>query len=554
MKKSYGIFTFTLLALATATPALAAQPVDLSHQPFSVLSTRAFHTLSTAGSQVPAAGFKQISSHVDAKQTTHIRIQQTLDNIPVWGGDAVLHIPAAAKNLGHMTFNTLMAHPAQNTRMNGTIYKNLQADLTVSPAKAYSAESSAAAMKAAVSLWLQKAGAKSEISSESIQPMIFVDKNSKAHWAYKIRFMAQVQHMHPAIPVFLMDALTHEVYLQWNDLKTAEANGGGFGGNPRMGKLVYDGLKNSLPPLTMTRNDTTQTCSLENTEVRVKDRNRSNGDKVPTFACTATDATHNNVYWNEDFKSTNGGFSPDNDALFIGHVVQKIYNEWYGIPALVNQDGSPMQLVMRVHDYEYPDNAFWDGQQMTFGDGSESYYPFTILNIGAHEISHGFTEQHSNLIYQGQSGGLNESFSDMAGAAADYYAYGTNTWQLGAEIVKDPEGTPFRYMDQPSKDCHGMPPGMFCSIDKADQYNDWLDVHFSSGVFNRAFYLISTTSGWDPHKAFDVMVKANQDYWTSSTNFEQAACGVMHATTDLGYDTKAVHKALATVGLETIDC
>src|SRR5439155_7283312 len=114
----------------------------------------------------------------------------------------------------------------------------------------------------------------------------------------------------------------------------------------------------------------------------------------------------------------------------------------------------------------------------------------TILSIGAHEVSHGFTEQHSDLIYNEESGGLNESFSDMAGTAADYYIYSKNSWGVGAEISKSGDG-PFRFMDQPSKDCHGRSPGAHCSIDRASQYHCTkdqegipycLDVHYSSGV------------------------------------------------------------------------
>ena len=209
-------------------------------------------------------------------------------------------------------------------------------------------------------------------------------------------------------------------------------------------------------------------------------------------------------------------------------------------------------LTMVVH--EYMDNAYWDGRRMTFGDGISMFYPLTSLGVAAHEISHGFTEQHSNLAYYGQSGGMNEAFSDMAAQAAEVFAYGKNSWQIGPEIFKE-EGRALRYMDKPSKDCpKGRKPGDWCSIDKVSQYKDGVDVHFSSGIYNRVFYLLGTSDDWTPRKAFDVMVKANMDYWTSSVDFEKGACGVMKAAKDYNYDQAAVKQAFKTVGITLSKC
>ncbi|MFM9635003.1 M4 family metallopeptidase, partial [Streptomyces galilaeus] len=82
------------------------------------------------------------------------------------------------------------------------------------------------------------------------------------------------------------------------------------------------------------------------------------------------------------------------------------------------------QLLMRVHYGENWDNATWNGEAMTFGDGSDLYHPLVSLDIVSHEVSHGFTSQNSDLFYYDQSGGINESFSDMAGEAAEYFLHG----------------------------------------------------------------------------------------------------------------------------------
>lgn len=201
--------------------------------------------------------------------------------------------------------------------------------------------------------------------------------------------------------------------------------------------------------------------------------NRTSGGSVVEFSCP--DSSENYV---------NGAYSAENDAHYFGGVIFDMYNDWFNTSPLT------FQLEMRVHYGSSYENAFWDGTGMTFGDGGSTFYPLVSLDVSAHEVSHGFTEQNSNLNYDGESGGINEAFSDMAGEAAEYYMKGENDWKVGAEIYK--ASGALRYMDQPSKDG--------ASIDTADDYYNGLDVHYSSGVFNRAFYLLATTSGWDTKK------------------------------------------------------
>src|SRR5262249_33083230 len=142
------------------------------------------------------------------------------------------------------------------------------------------------------------------------------------------------------------------------------------------------------------------------------------------------------------------------------------------------------------------DNAFWDGMEMTYGDGDgKDFYQMSgSLDVVAHEIDHGFTEKHSALQYGGQSGGMNESFSDIAGTAAKfYYDAKTATVDLGGDIILPTSqyAPALRYLCTPSKD--GM------SIDNAKDFTQTMDVHFSSGVMNRAFCRAAKRlSGADP--------------------------------------------------------
>lgn len=521
----------------------AAKQIDLSHQDISIL-----HSIAPDG-----IGFKEVGTNVDFRKTTHTRLKETYLGHPVWGGDVIVHLPEGrAKSLADI----MTATKGSKATLDGTLYQDISKDLVNTPAYVFNQAQSQKALETAISDYQHNAGTQSAIKDQESKLIVYVDDQNKAHWAFQVSFYVQPvkDGVMPAKPVYLMDAVTFHVYAKWDDIKTLTelisidaTNGGGFGGNQKMGKLIYDGLSEHLANLSIQRDTDTKVCYLQNSEVVVK---HYRGGSVASFNCDQIDETHNRLYWDAEFHAVNGGYSPDNDALFGGAIIKNMYQKWYGVPVL-SDHGEPMLLIMVVHDPI--DNAYWDGKKMTFGDGVRIFYPLTSLGVAAHEISHGFTQQHSDLTYFGQSGGMNEAFSDMAAQAAELYAFGKNSWQIGPEIFKA-ENEALRYMDQPSKDCKGKEPGDWCSIDTAGQYYAGLDVHFSSGVYNHFFYLLGTTKGWNAKKAFDVMVHANMSYWTASTNFARGACGVIKAAKDLGYDVSAVKKAFKAVEINTSNC
>lgn len=513
---------------ASTNLTFAATPIDLKHQPASILEK--FATLNKNN----LSSFKEISKSVDFNQTQHTRLQQVYAGVPVWGGDIVTHTPQG-KNLS-------------STSMNGIIYEGLEADLHNKPNYIASNTQKNLAQQQAVFSYQKKLGVTQTITQTNIKDIIYVDNEHRAHWAFLISFLANNTHKTPERPTFIMDATTLVIYKQWNDIKTlSQTLGGGLGGNEKVGKINYDGLNNDFPSLKIMRDDKKSICYLKNADVTVKN---AEGEKVIEFKCKSKDKNHNNVYWDADHDAINGAYSPSNDALYVGMIVKDMYQSWYKIPVL-KEGNKPMMLTMIVHmDIE---NAFWDGTQMTFGDGADRFYPLVSLGVGAHEISHGFTSQHSDLAYLEQSGGLNESFSDMAAQAALYYSTETNNWQIGDDIVKE-KNKALRYMDEPTKDCNGRHSGEECSISNAKDYNSNLDVHYSSGVFNKLFYLLGTSKGWNTQKAFNVMVQANQHYWTSNTEFTDAACGVMKAAKDYKYPTQDVAAAADKVGIDVTRC
>lgn len=524
------------VALGLASPVKAAEPISL--QQASMLEIKQKFQLVLPGVKSAKTSFDSlnfVSQHQDKNHMNHVRMQQYYAGFPVFGGYGILHSANSVKTLATET---------NNVQMTGVIYKGLKNELG-QPKDSFVKNSSIILQE-----FKNKLG-QNELSEEQVIPMVYIDENHKAHWAYKVSVFVTYKDKIPARPTAILDAETLKPFVEWNDVKThaSSAKGRGFGGNQKIGEYQFG---NQLPLLEISRDANANVCFMENTDVKVIDMGHkySSKNKAMQFTCKA-DPSHPDTfltgYAGDGYDRDNGAFSPTNDALYAGYVIKHMYHEWYGMQVLKNSDGSPMQLVMRVHYGQGYENAYWDGKQMTFGDGDTMMYPLVSLGVGGHEISHGFTEQHSNLEYYGQSGGMNESFSDMAAQAAEYYSTGKNSWQIGPEIMKEGSGyDALRYMDKPSRDG--------TSIDTAAEYYGGLDVHYSSGVFNHLFYILANQPGWDVRKAFDVMVKANADYWTPYATFDDGGCGVIHAAQDLGFSTDDVAKSLDEVKINYSSC
>lgn len=570
---------------ASFLPAYAAEPVDLSQQNPHIL--RSFMSGTSLTANGPAGSdLKEVRQSIDFNQTKHIRLNQTYFGFPVWGGEAIVHIPQSANS--SKNFSSFMARGNDSkAKVNGILYQDLQKDLKNAPTSIFKPEQAQKALTQAISDYAAQSNLKGDIQNKESKMIVYIDDQNKAHWAFYVSFY--VKGKIPAKPVYLIDAITLNTYEAWNDVKglkeLKEGNGlnnvkgGGFGGNQKIGKFIYDGMEGNLPKLDIKRDPIKKICYLANDQVTVTDYEK---EAFVEFPCEKQDASHDHVYWNADIHAVNGGYSPDNDALYAGKVVIDLYKTWYGIHVLT-RDNKPMLLEMVTHSPNYdefgepdPDNALWDpvAQKMFFGDGETVFYPLTSIGVTGHEVSHGFTEQHSNLYYAKQSGGMNESFSDMAAQAVEFFINdGKNSWQIGPEISKATDKA-LRYLDQPSKDCYGTRiAGERCSIDKVKDYDRYVkdhrydtfpftrypNVHYSSGIFNRAFYLMATASEWGTYKesfkkAFDVMVKANQDYWTQGSTFIKGACGVLSAAEDYKYDKTPITRAFLDVGVDTSSC
>jgi Zn-dependent metalloprotease len=345
--------------------------------------------------------------------------------------------------------------------------------------------------------------------------------------AYVVSFFAEGDFEGgPAIrPVFFVNAETGGILHRFDNLQTA--NGTGPGGNTKIGQYQFgQGL---WPAFEVAQTGTT--CAMRTSNVVTKDMNSSTSEPVSAFSYPC---------FNNTVRLANGAYSPLNDGHSFGGFLYRAYVEWYARRPLTQQ------LLVRMHYGSAYQNAFWNGTSMTFGDGASTFFPLGSMDVMGHEVSHGFTEQNSGLIYSGQSGGINEAYSDMAGEMLETWAAATYgsllprampDFMVGADIFKG--NGALRNMCSPA-----LP-----SIDHISKYTNGMDVHYSSGVFNKVFCQLSKTSGWGPRKAFEIFLLANANYWTPSTTFQLGAEGVLRAAQAKGYDSAGVVAAFGTVGI-----
>lgn len=504
----------TIFLLAFTVPVFAVVPVNLDLNDVSTAvskKSRVPYFLANQNAKAPsqvsnAVGVSdaplQLEKEVFVPGEEKIgqRMVQTYQGTPVWGEQIIVH----NDRLGDFQY------------LNGQIYKGFDQDLGNLDKTALPIGFSDAERIAKEAEELQTGKLVLFYQNLSNQLQIFIDSENRARYVYYVHYLSTGYDDSVNRPFFLIDAQSGEVLKHWDGLTHAEATGPG--GNQKVGRYEYGTDYGSLQ---VSQSGTT--CSLENDNVKTVDLNHgSSGFTAFSFPCSYN-----------DHKEINGAYSPLNDAHAFGGAVFDLYRDWIGVAPL------SFQLVMRVHYQTNYDNAFWDGSSMTFGDGYTSFYPLVSLDVVSHEVSHGFTEQNSGLVYFGQSGGINESFSDIAGEAAEFFVRGSNDWLVGADITKSQ--TALRYFETPSQDGQ--------SIDSADQFYSGLDVHYSSGVFNRAFYLLAHKDGWDIRKAFETFAYANQFYWTSTATFESASCGVIRAAIDKNYNASRALESFLEVGV-----
>ena len=253
-----------------------------------------------------------------------------------------------------------------------------------------------------------------------------------------------------------------------------------------------------------------------------------------------------------------GDADVDSAHDYAGNTYDFFLNE-HGRDSL---DDAGMTLISTT-DYCSPGdcplaNAFWNGEQMAYGDGYAS-----ADDVVGHELAHGVTQFTSGLFYYYQSGAINESLSDVWGEFVDLTNSGGNDapgvrWQMGEDLTIGA----IRNMANPPA---------FGDPDRIGSPNYWCDtpdsggVHFNSGVNNKAAYLMvdggtfngQTISGLGISKVADVYYEVQSNLLTSGSNYADLYDALIQASITLGYapaERQAIQNALLAVEMNEQPC
>ena len=208
-------------------------------------------------------------------------------------------------------------------------------------------------------------------------------------------------------------------------------------------------------------------------------------------------------------------------------------------------DNRSLDLVLNVHFSVKFNNAFWDGDEMTFGDGDGVIFSgfARSLDVVAHELAHGVTQYASGLVYQKESGALNEHFSDVFGTAITQWANNETPeeadWLIGDEIMgPDLYGEALRSMRHPGtaydNPIIGKDPQPAHYADRYTGTSDNGGVHINSGIPNRAFCLTATELG-------DTLVAAR--IWYHALHFLKPTTSFAEASVHVADSARILVKA-----------
>jgi Zn-dependent metalloprotease len=458
----------------------------------------------------PQQGFAVTAALVDPDGTSHVRMTRTYRGLPVLGGDLVVHRgPAGAWRGSSQTLRHDLS-------------------LAVTPSIGEAAAGAAALAPSEVTR---------SISGEQVaSTRLVVDATgARPRLAYEVVSGGTQEDGTPSRLASYVDARTGAVTRTEQQIETVDGSGQSLYGGTVPLQLTLSGSTYQLKDPTR---GNTYTTDLGNASDPMRCQLFGSGCPTGTLF-TSPDSSFGDG-------TTKSRESAAVDAQYGTNETWDYYKLVHGRNGIF---GTGAGSFNRTHYGKNYANAFWDGTKMTYGDGDGTNYgPLTSLDVAGHEMSHGVTEHSANLTYSGESGGLNESTSDIFGTAVEFYA--NNAKDPGDYLIGEQfdltKHVGFRRMDKPSSDGSSAD----CWSSSVGQ----LDVHYSSGVGNHFFYLLSegsgaktlngvsynsptcnggTVTGIGHDVAAKIWYRALTVYMTSSTNYKGARTASLQAASDL---------------------
>ncbi|GHF61404.1 M4 family metallopeptidase [Streptomyces griseosporeus] len=505
-------------AAQTPAPKLAAAPVLLSSAARTTLIQEKQSEATTTAREIGLASQESLVVKdvvKDADGSVHTRYERTYAGLPVLGGDLVVHQSASGETRGVTKAVQASVKPA-----------------TLTP-KVTASKAQAQALTAA-----QAAGSDQTTATQAPRKVIWAATGTPV-LAYETVVGGLQDDGTPNELHVITDAATGKKLYEYQGIETGT------------GKSLYSGT------VTLgTYKASTAYQLYDTTRGGHKTYNLAHGTSGTGSLFTDAD----DIWGTGTASSSSTDQTAAVDAAYGAQVTWDFYKNTFGRSGIKN-DGKA--AYSRVHYGNAYVNAFWDDSCfcMTYGDGSGNTHPLTSLDVAGHEMSHGVTSNTAGLNYSGESGGLNEATSDIFGTGVEFYAGNSSDagdYLIGEKININGDGTPLRYMDKPSKDGGS-----------ADYWSSSVgskDVHYSSGVANHFFYLLSegsgsktingvsynsptyngsTVTGIGRAKALQIWYKALTTYMTSTTNYKGARTATLNAASALYGSTSTEYKAVA---------
>ncbi|WP_330291156.1 M4 family metallopeptidase [Streptomyces sp. NBC_00576] len=465
---------------------------------------------------------------VDKDGTQHVRYDRTYHQLPVLGGDFVVHL---APGGAYRSASRATTRPISLSTISPAVSAPKAADLATSA--------------------LRAANLGEVLNKITSKPQLVVDA---LHGAPKLAWRTNTAALdsagNPVARTVVTDARTGAQIDAWDSIETATGDG----------KSLYGGTV----PLETTVSGSTYQLK-DPTRGNTYTGDAENGTDLCIFGicivrAPATLFTDADNHWGTG--ATADRASAAVDAQYGTDETWDYYKDTFGRSGI---KGNGVGSYNRVHYGNNYNNAFWDNTCfcMTYGDGDGTTFgPLVSLDVAGHEMTHGVTSSTANLTYSGEPGGLNEATSDIFGTLVEFNAANSTDvgdYLIGEKIVKSGFGrTALRYMDQPSKD--------------GNSANCWssgvgnLDVHYSSGVANHFAYLLaegsgaktlngvsynsptcngSSVAGIGRAKLGAIWYKALTTYMTSSTNYAGARTATLNAARDLYGASSTEYAAVA---------
>jgi len=410
---------------------------------------------------------------------THVRLQQHYRGLKVWGAQAITHRDAQGP-VQPMT-DALVRGIQLETTPNLTAAEALGlANTATAPVGAYSRPPTAELV-----VYPEAAQQASLLGPGTGNAEDFEVRVLRHHLAWHVHLELENGPVETRHDDFLVDAHTGAVLKRWSTLLTLK----GGTAVTTVGKSQYNGevqLGSLKMPCGFILSDPTRNnIATRNLSGQTWGKGELYVNPDPAWG------DGENYQETRGSKSTNGQTAAV-DAHYGLQSTWDFYKAILGRNGIDGKGRTPYNLVHYASQY---DNAFWsdDCFCMTFGDGSV-LKTLTTVDVVGHEVSHGLCSATANLDYRGESGGLNESNSDIFGVMISFYTKGAQAqgdripetggqWTIGSQLVTRANPRPLRFMMKPSLD--GFSP------DAWSPQLENLDVHEASGPMNRAFYFLS---------------------------------------------------------------